>query len=265
MALEMLIRLGGFGGVLLLMLVWESLKPLRRDERRWRRRSVNLGIVVLDTAILRLSVPLLATGAAVIAQEHSIGLLNRLSLPYYLSMGIALLLLDLTIYWQHRLFHRVKPLWRVHAMHHSDLAMDTTTGLRFHPLEIIVSMLIKIAVVLLLGVPWLAVVVFEVALNAMALFNHSNVTLPARLERLLRRVAVTPDMHRVHHSVRADEHHCNFGFNLSLWDRLFGSYKAQPQGGHLDMEIGLAQYRGAQDQHLPALILQPFRRGESPE
>lgn len=265
MTVETLVRLCGFGGILLLMLLWEYCLPHRADSRRWARRSVNLGLVALDTVVLRVSLPVMAAGAAIYADERSIGLLNWLALPAWLKLGLALLVLDLAIYWQHRLFHRIKPLWRLHAMHHSDLFMDTTTGLRFHPFEILLSMLIKIVVVLGLGAPWLAVVVFEVVLNATALFNHSNIRLPGRLERLLRWGIVTPDMHRVHHSVHAEEHHSNFGFNLSVWDRLFGSYRAQPADGHSDMKLGLNQFRRESDQRLQTLLLQPFRRDESPE
>ncbi|MFT5032380.1 MAG: sterol desaturase/sphingolipid hydroxylase (fatty acid hydroxylase superfamily) [Bermanella sp.] len=265
MTMEILARLCGFGGILLLMLLWEYFRPLRADHRRWARRRINLGLVVLDTVALRVGLPVMATGVAIFAEERSIGVLHWLALPLWLKFSIALLVLDLAIYWQHRLFHRFKPLWRLHAMHHSDLHMDTTTGLRFHPLEILLSMLIKMLVVLGLGAPLLAVVAFEVLLNATALFNHSNITLPDRLERLLRRVIVTPDMHRVHHSVRADEHHRNFSFNLSVWDRLFGSYRAQPADGHSAMAIGLKQFRREQDQRVPALLLQPFRGDESPD
>lgn len=264
MSEETVARLAGFGGVLLLMLLWEQLRPLHADARRWPRRRVNLLIVLVDTVVLRLGLPLLAAGAAVIANERSLGLLNAVDWPWWLELSLALLVFDLVIYWQHRLFHRIQPLWRLHAMHHSDLIMDSTTGLRFHPLEIVLSMLIKVAVVLVMGAPWLAVVVFEIVLNATALFNHGNVALPGWLERPLRLVFVTPEMHRVHHSVHADEHHSNFSFNLSVWDRLFGSYRAQPRDGHLRMTMGLARFRQTEDQGVLALMLQPFRRGESP-
>ena len=262
---EETLRLAGFSGALLLMLFLEQLYPLHHDARRWSRRGANLLIVLADTIVLRLSLPLLAAGAAIVASERCWGLLNVLNWPFWLELGIALLVLDITIYWQHRLFHRIKPLWRLHAMHHSDLVMDTTTGLRFHPLEILVSMLVKIGAVMVIGAPWLAVVVFEVVLNATALFNHSNIRLPARLEQLLRVCLVTPDMHRVHHSIHADEHHSNFSFNLSVWDRVFGSYRAQPRDGHKTMTIGLKQFRLVSDQSVLALIWQPFRRGEGPE
>lgn len=262
---EETLRLTAFGGVLLLMVVWEQLSPLHRDARRWSRRGANLLIVLINTVVLRLSLPVLATGAAIVASERGWGVLNVLNGPFWLELTIALLVLDITIYWQHRLFHRIKPLWRLHAMHHSDLVMDTTTGLRFHPLEILVSMLVKVGVVTVIGAPWLAVVVFEVVLNATALFNHSNIRLPAWLESRVRVCLVTPDMHRVHHSIHADEHHSNFSFNLSVWDRVFGSYCAQPRDGHKTMTIGLKQFRLMDDQRVLALIWQPFRRGETPE
>ena len=262
---ESLFRLAGFAGALFLMLVWEQWQPFHGDSRRWSRRGVNLLIVLVDTALLRVSLPLLATGAALMANEREWGLLNALSWPFWLEIALAFLLLDLTIYWQHRLFHRIKPLWRLHAMHHSDLIMDTTTALRFHPFEILLSMLIKVGVVLAIGAPWLAVVIFEVVLNATALFNHGNIRLPDWLERPLRVLLVTPDMHRVHHSLLADEHHCNFSFNLSLWDRLFHSYRAQPRDGHKAMTLGLTQFRQVSDQQVSALLWQPFRRGERPK
>lgn len=265
MSMEVLIRLAAFGGVLLAMLWWEHIFPLHKDSRRWPRRRVNLLIVLLDTLVLRISLPLLAAGAAMVASERSWGVLNWLELPGWLEFAIAFLWLDMVIYWQHRVFHRIGPLWRLHAMHHSDLVMDTTTGLRFHPLEIVLSMLIKVLAVIVIGAPWLAVVAFEVVLNATALFNHGNARLPDRIEQLLRPWLVTPDMHRVHHSIRPDEHHRNFGFSLSVWDRLFGSYRAQPRDSHGAMTIGLAQFRQDGDQGLWALLLQPFRRGKSPE
>lgn len=264
MAQEAILRALAFAGVLGLMLAWEWWAPLRPDVRRWQRRGVNLGLVVVDTLLVRLSVPLLATGAALLASQHSLGLLHQVAWPAWLEFTLALLVLDLAIYWQHRLFHRVGLLWRLHAVHHSDVALDATSGLRFHPLEIVLSMAIKMAVVLLLGAPVAAVILFEILLNATSLFNHGNVELPGAWDRRLRRWIVTPAMHRVHHSVRSDEHHHNFGFNLSLWDYVFGSYLDQPQAGHLGMTLGLERYRECTEQGLWPLLLQPFRREPPP-
>jgi sterol desaturase/sphingolipid hydroxylase (fatty acid hydroxylase superfamily) len=252
-------RFGAFAGVLLALLAaqwrWPR-RPLAAPARRW---GVNLAMVAIDTVFVRLAVPLGAAGAALWAQNRGVGLLTLAAWPPWLEGALAFLALDCLIYWQHRLFHRIPLFWRLHRMHHSDLEIDTTTGVRFHPVEIAVSMLIKIAAVIALGAPVFAVIVFEIALNATSLFNHANVALPLRLDRALRLALVTPDMHRVHHSVHRREHDSNFGFNLSWWDHVFRSYTDQPADGHLTMRIGLHAFRDAAEQRLGPLLLQPVR------
>lgn len=256
---EPVIRLAAFAGVLAIMLLWEGLAPRRAPAAgNWVRRLNNLALVAIDTFLLRLAFPVLAVAFAVQMEQRGIGLFALLPLPHWLAVALAILLLDLAIYWQHRLFHSAPWLWRLHRVHHADPAFDTTTALRFHPLEITVSMLIKLAVVAAMGAPPLAVLLFEIILNATALFNHGNVSLPAALEARLRWLLVTPDLHRVHHSVLGREMNRNFGFNMSVWDRWFGSLAAQPREGHSGMIIGLPDFRGSRAQWLDRLLLQPF-------
>jgi len=258
---EPMIRLAAFLGVFLIMAVWEAASPRRRrDVPRLLRWSNNLALVALDTAVLRIAFPILAVGAAMVAAEQGWGLLNLIALPDWLAILATVLVLDLAVYGQHVLFHHVPWFWRLHRMHHADLDFDVTTALRFHPLEIMLSMLIKLGVVMLLGAPAAAVVIFEVLLNATAMFNHANLRLPAWLDRRLRVVLVTPDMHRVHHSVRREETNSNYGFNLSVWDRLFGTYRDQPKDGHEGMTIGIEQFRTPRDLWLDRMLAQPFRR-----
>ena len=258
---EPLIRVTIFALVLLVMMVWEALAARRpRALPRTSRWPANLLIVLLDTAVVRLFFPLAAVGIAIHAQSQDWGLFNQLELPLWLTLLLSLLLMDMAIYWQHRVFHAVPLLWRLHRMHHADQDIDVTTALRFHPVEILLSMLIKMVVVILLGAPPLAVMIFEILLNATAMFNHANVRLPTAIDRWLRLIVVTPDMHRVHHSIYRQETDSNFGFNLPWWDRLFGSYRAQPQDGHLDMTIGLEQFRTLEDQRLGRTLMQPLRR-----
>ena len=257
---EALVRLGAFLGVLALMALWELAGPRRvLSQHKPRRWAANLGIVVLDTAVLRLLFPVLAVGLAVIAQEHGWGLFNQLPLPGWFEVVVAAVLLDMVIYWQHRLFHRIPLFWRLHWMHHADLDFDVSTALRFHPIEIVLSMLIKLAAVVVLGPAPLAVLIFELLLNATAMFNHGNVRLPIAIDRWLRWAVVTPDMHRVHHSVLTAEYNSNFGFNLPWWDRLFGSYRDQPQDGHQGMRIGLPAYRDAVCANLIWMLVLPFK------
>ena len=255
------IRLGVFAGVFVLMAVLEALAPRRPlGAPRSRRWVSNLAIVVLDTLAIRLLFPLLAVGMALLAQQRGWGLFNSLAVPAPVAILACVLLLDLAIYAQHRMFHLVPVFWRLHRMHHADTDFDVTTALRFHPLEIILSMVLKLALVALLGAPALAVLIFEILLNATAMFNHANLRLPLPLDRILRIFIVTPDMHRVHHSTRREETDSNYGFNLSLWDRLFKSYRAQPALGHDKMVIGLTDFRTPKDQRLDQLLLQPFRQ-----
>jgi sterol desaturase/sphingolipid hydroxylase (fatty acid hydroxylase superfamily) len=262
-----LIRLGCFGGVLLLMALWEALAPRRRLTvgRPWRWFS-NLGLVALDALAVRLLAPLGLVGLALLAEEHGWGLFHSLDLPDWLTIPLAVVALDLAIYLQHVMFHAVPLLWRLHMVHHADLDFDATTGVRFHTIEIVLSLGIKAAVVVLLGAPAVAVLAFEVLLNATSMFNHGNVRLPAGIDRMLRLVVVTPEMHRVHHSVHARETNSNFGFNLPWWDYLFGTYKAQPADGHEGMTIGLAQFRDAWVDRLHWMLLLPFlgRVGDYP-
>ena len=223
---------------------------------RWTN---NLALVVVDTAILRLSFPILAVGLAVLAQERGWGLFNALDVPFWVAMLASMLLLDLVIYLQHVLFHAVPGLWRLHRMHHADPDFDATTGLRFHPIEIQLSMAIKLVVVATLGAPAAAVLLFEVILNATTLFNHANITLPRPVDRILRWIVVTPDMHRVHHSVHPRETNSNYGFNLPWWDRLLGTCIAQLAKGHGGMDIGIEQFRTPRDLWLDRMLLQPLR------
>jgi sterol desaturase/sphingolipid hydroxylase (fatty acid hydroxylase superfamily) len=242
------------------MAAWEHLAPRRRQEvPRLVRWPNNLGIVVVDTLLVRLIFPTAAVGLALVAEAQGWGLFNALAAPWWVAVIGSLIVLDLAIYLQHVLFHAVPALWRLHRVHHADLEFDVTTGLRFHPVEILLSMGIKLAVVVALGPPAVAVLIFEVVLNATAMFNHGNVRLPAHVDRVLRCVVVTPDMHRVHHSVRPDETNSNFGFNLPWWDRLLGTYRAQPADGHEGMTIGIEQFRQARELWLDRMLIQPLR------
>ena len=242
------------------MALWELRAPRRAPTvGRARRWPSNLGILVLDAVLVRLLIPTAAVGVAVIAGQRGWGLLNITPWPGLLEGLIGFVALDLVIYAQHIAFHKVPMLWRLHRMHHADLDIDVSTGLRFHPIEIILSTLIKIAVVLLVGVPAAAVIAFEVALNATSMFNHSNVAMPNWLDRVLRLLVVTPDMHRVHHSIRRHETDSNFGFNLPWWDRLFGTYRALPEAGHDTMTIGLPVFRDPAELRLDRMLWQPLR------
>ncbi|MGQ4275816.1 sterol desaturase family protein [Pseudidiomarina sp. E22-M8] len=255
-------RLGCFVGVLAIMLLWERLQPKRQAQLPAKRRwPANLGIVVINTVVLRVLIPAGAIGAALWSADVSFGLMHYWDWPLTLSVVTGFLILDCTIYWQHRLFHRIPLLWRIHRMHHADTDFDTTTGLRFHPLEIVFSMLIKIGIVVLFGIPALAVLIFEIVLNATSLFNHGNVALPRRLEWPVRRVIVTQEMHRIHHSQLPAETNSNYSFNLSIWDRLFRSYTARPQAGSDAIQIGLKEYPAqAQSTKLSYLLAIPFRQ-----
>jgi sterol desaturase/sphingolipid hydroxylase (fatty acid hydroxylase superfamily) len=261
LANEPLIRVGFFFGVFALVALWELASPRRAllltRRQRW---TANLGIVLLNTVIVRLLFPAAAVGMAALGVEKGWGLLNNYAVPFWLAVPLAVVAMDFVIWLQHVMVHAVPALWRLHRVHHADLDYDLTTGARFHPLEIVLSMGIKFATIVLLGAPVLAVVVFEVLLSACAMFNHGNIRLPAALDRALRWFLVTPDMHRVHHSVEDDESNSNFGFNLTWWDRLFGTYREQPRAGQLGMTIGI---HGHTDPHevarLPGMLMLPFK------
>ncbi|MDO8354241.1 MAG: sterol desaturase family protein [Aestuariivirga sp.] len=253
-------RLAFLFSILAIMAAWEVAAPRRRQEiPRLLRWGNNLGVVVIDTVLVRLTFPLLAVGMAVLTAERGWGLLNVFAVPGWLAFIISLLLLDLAIYLQHVMFHAVPALWRLHRMHHADLEFDVTTGLRFHPIEILLSMALKLSIVVALGPPAIAVLVFEILLNGTSMFNHSNVRLPLGLDRILRLIVVTPDMHRVHHSIYPHETNSNFGFNLPWWDRLLGTYRAQPKEGHEGMTIGIEQFRTSRDLWLDQMLIQPLR------
>ena len=259
---EIPIRLAAFAGVLVLMAAWELLAPRRHQAaERPLRWSSNLGIVLLDTVLVRILVPTTAVGVAFLAEARGWGVFHAFPVPAWLAVLTGVILLDLAIYLQHVLFHAVPALWRLHMVHHADLDFDVTTGVRFHPIEILLSMLIKLAVVAALGAPALAVLLFEVLLNATSMFSHGNVRLSRRLDGILRWIVVTPDMHRVHHSVEARETNSNFGFNLPWWDRMFGTYRAQPAAGHAAMTVGIEQFRDRSELRLDRMLLQPFREG----
>lgn len=260
---ETAIRLTVFLGLFALFALAERLRPRRqRRVALWRRWSTNWALVVLGAASLRLMalvVPLLAVGAAISANANGWGLFNLIALPTWLELVLALLILDLAIWGQHVLSHKIPVLWRLHRVHHADRDMDVTTAIRFHPIEIVLSMGVKISLVYALGPSAVAVVLFEVILNGAALFNHSNMRLPQWLDRPLRLVLVTPDMHRVHHSTLRQEHDSNYGFSLALWDRLFGTYTAQPAAGHTDMTVGL-NWQDASPAKLGWSLALPFFR-----
>ena len=259
MSPEILLRLGSFVLILVAMGTAETLWPRRvLSTGKARRWTANLSMAFLSAGLTRLLIPLIPTGVALYAAEHSVGLLHWLNVPAVPAWISALLVLDLTIYWQHVIFHRNRTLWRIHRMHHADLDIDASTGIRFHPIEIAASMVIKLGVVLLLGPPAGAVVLFEILLNGCAVFNHANVRIPLTVDRWLRLVLVTPDQHRVHHSTNMHEANRNFGFNFPWWDRLFRTYKAQPELGHEGMHIGLNIFRAPEFGRLTRMLAIPF-------
>ncbi len=260
-----MVRLGCFLAVLAAMALWERIAPRRSlalpRSTRW---FSNLGLMVLGSLAARLLVPVAATGVALLAARQGAGLFNRIDVPDWAALTLSVIALDAAIYLQHLMFHAVPVLWRLHLVHHADVDFDTSTGVRFHPIEIVLSLLIKCAVILLLGPPVAAVILFEVLLNATALFNHGNVRLPRALDRRLRWLVVTPDMHRVHHSVHSNETNSNFGFNLPWWDRLCGTYREQPRDGHAGMVIGLHEPRDPRlVARLSGLLRLPFTRAGS--
>jgi sterol desaturase/sphingolipid hydroxylase (fatty acid hydroxylase superfamily) len=256
---EAKIRLGFFFGIFALIAIFEALAPRRSatysKAGRW---FTNLAMVALNPLSVRLVFPVIPIGMAVLAQERHWGLLNNVDSPYWFKVALGVIILDFAVYLQHVLHHAIPILWRVHMVHHADLDIDLTTGLRFHPIEIVVSIGIKLLAVAALGSPALAVLIFEVALNSTSMFNHSNIHIPEGTDRILRLFMVTPDMHRVHHSVVIRETNSNYGFNLPWWDRLVGTYKDQPVRGHRDMTIGLSQFRDPKRLTLLRLLILPF-------
>ncbi|WP_316368218.1 sterol desaturase family protein [Candidatus Thiodiazotropha sp. CDECU1] len=257
---ELSIRLTAFFAVFAIMALWEIASPCRELRYpRTKRWLGNIGIVILNSLVLRLLFPAAAVGMAAFTTHAGWGVLNAIALPFWLSAFIAVLVMDMVIYLQHVMVHAIPMLWRLHRVHHADPDYDLTTGARFHPIEIILSMLIKIATIAALGPPVVAVVIFEVLLNGMAMFNHANIRLPSHLDRVLRWIIVTPDMHRVHHSVEPNETNSNFGFNLSLWDRMMGTYCQQPRLGQQGMDIGLSSFRDPQiTTRLTGMLMIPF-------
>ncbi len=261
LANEISIRMGFFIGILTIMALWEFIAPRRAltvsKTVRWLN---NLGIAFLNSFLLRLAFPTAAVGVALFAEHHGWGLLHYYQIPTGLAVFFAIVAMDLVIYIQHVLVHAIPILWRFHRLHHADLDYDLTTGARFHPIEIFLSMGIKFAAIIVLGTPVVAVILFEITLNLMAMFNHANVKLPLGVDRILRLLFVTPDMHRVHHSIEDDETNSNFGFNLSIWDRLMGTYRDQPRAGHKNMTLGIHTYRDAKDvSWLPGMLMLPFK------
>lgn len=259
---EEFIRLTAFGAIVAVMAFWEWAVPRRAQiVSRWTRWPNNIAVIVVGALLVRLVFPMAAVGSAVWAGAMGIGLFNVVRAPDWAALIGSVIILDLAIYFQHRVFHAVPSLWRLHRMHHADLEIDVTTGARFHPLEILISMAIKMAIVALIGAPVAAVVLFEVLLNVTSMFNHSNIRMPEWLDRALRVVVVTPDMHRVHHSIVQSETDSNFGFNAPWWDRLFGTYRPAPMAGHQGMIIGIDQFRDPSELRLDRLLTQPFRKG----
>lgn len=261
LAHEPAIRLGCFVGVFALVALWELVAPRRAlTVSKTLRWASNLGLVVLNTVLLRWMFPLAAVGMAAFGAANGWGLLNHFKVPFWVAVPLAVITMDFVIWLQHVMVHAVPALWRLHRVHHADPDYDLTTGARFHPIEIALSMLIKVATIAVLGPPVLAVVIFEVLLNATAMFNHGNIRLPAGLDRVLRWVIVTPDMHRVHHSVEEDETNSNFGFNLPWWDRLLGTYREQPRGGQVGMTIGIHGHTDLREvARLDGMLLMPFK------
>lgn len=260
---EAFIRLGFFVGVFTVIALLESAFPRRtRRLSRARRWPSNIGISLLNQVVIRLGLPATAIALAVLGEEQGWGLFGQLSLVPWLEILAAVLILDLVIYWQHRLYHVIPVLWCFHRMHHADIEFDVSTGIRFHPVSVLLSAAIKLGTVFLVGPAPLAVLIFEVLLNATSLFNHSNLGIPHTLDRALRLLVVTPDMHRVHHSSAPDETNRNFGFNFPWWDRIFRSYRAQPAKGHHDMQVGLTAFRQEPELRLDRMLTQPFRGGD---
>lgn len=257
---DTIIRLSIFFTLLVSMLLWQKLKPRRTPSSHFYQRwPMHLALTLINSMLMKLVFPLGLSALALFFSQHGWGLFNVIALPTVLVIIVSVIFLDCVIYWQHRLFHVVSLLWRLHRMHHSDLEFDTTTALRFHPAEMLISLAIKATVIMAFGIPATAVLIFEIILNALALFNHSNIHLPDKVDILLRRAIVTPDMHRVHHSIIVSESSCNYGFNLSLWDKLFGSYLKDSAAGQKKMIFGLQGCSYEEQKTLWQLLIQPFK------
>lgn len=255
-----LIRLFFFISGFCLFAFWETYYPRKKlTQNRMIRWFNNLGLIGLNNILANILMPIVAFQAAIIANENNVGLFHLIEVSYPIALFLSVLLLDLAIYIQHVVFHRFPLLWRLHRVHHADQDIDVTTAARFHPIEIILSLWIKITCIFLLGAPAIAVLMFEVLLNVSAMFNHSNGRMPLNIDRLVRRLFVTPDMHRVHHSIIIKETHSNFGFFLSIWDRVFATYRAQPKLGHDGCIIGINEFRDSREQYLDKMLTQPFR------
>ena len=262
---ETALRLGIFVIILLLMMAAETAfaKKVRVNGRAPRWAS-NFALVIIDSVLVRLLFPVAAAGAAIIATNNGWGLFNAVALPVWLEIILAVIILDMMIYWQHVASHKIPALWAIHKVHHADRDIDVTTGFRFHPAEIILSMGFKMLLVLLIGTPVIAVILFEIILSGCALFNHSNLRLPSKADRFIRKILVTPDMHRVHHSINVNESRKNYGFSVPLWDHLFKTYQAQPAAGHDNMVIGLAEHQGREPSSLLWSLLLPLKRQNRP-
>ncbi|MFK5913501.1 MAG: sterol desaturase family protein [Woeseiaceae bacterium] len=256
---ESYIRLGSFLGILVLLTIWEISSPKREllQLRRFRWFG-NIGLIVISSVLVRFIIPTAAVGVALHVQQDQVGFLNQIELPFIIKFFIAFILMDLAIYFQHVIFHALPIFWRFHRVHHSDLDCDITTGVRFHPFEMVISILYKFLVIISIGAPVITVVIFEIALNAASMFTHSNIKIPQSIERLLRLIVVTPNMHRIHHSINENETNSNFGFFISIWDRLFGTYIKEPKEGHENMQIGLEDFREPKWQNLRWLLYLPF-------
>lgn len=256
---EATIRILFFLGIFSAVGIAEILSPRRRlTTSKADRWFANIGVILINTALIRIFFSAGAVGIAVVVSEHKWGVLNNIAAPYWLAVILSVVFLDFVIYLQHVMFHAVPTLWRLHMMHHADMDIDVTTGTRFHPIEMLLSMLIKGAAIMVLGAPALSVIIFEILLNGTAMFNHGNVKLPIDIDAILRLFVVTPDMHRVHHSVFPVETNSNYGFNLPWWDRLMGTYRSQPMKGHTDMTIGLNQFRNPRNLGLMDILILPF-------
>lgn len=254
------IRLGAFALVFVIVAAAEFLWPRRKlilsRKKRW---PSNIGVALLNILLVRFGVPITLAAFAALVQHHHWGMLSLFEWPFWVEIFLSVILLDLVIYAQHVVFHRIPVLWRLHRVHHADTEIDVTTALRFHPIEILISLTIKFTAVAVIGVSAETILLFEIILNACAMFNHGNIHLPPALDKALRPFLVTPDMHRVHHSVIVDETNSNYGFNISLWDRLFRTYRAQPKAGHLQMIIGLNEFREVEEARIDKILTQPFR------